>query len=103
MTEKRFIIEIWQEGSLFYMDDKEGFSTHNSMGHVINLVESKLNELNDENEQLKEKIQYIQKDIDNSIQRNKEAIEWGENTGASVGAMGFYTHMLEKMKKEWFE
>ena len=53
MTEKRFTIEIWQEDSLFYKDDKEGFSAHNSIGYVTNLVENKLNELSNENEQLR--------------------------------------------------
>lgn len=59
MTEKRFTIEIWQEGSLFYRDDKEGFSTHNSTGYVTNLVENKLNELSKENEQLKHLIKQV--------------------------------------------
>lgn len=57
MTEKRFTIEIWQEGSLFYKDDKEGFSTYNSTSYVTNLVENKLNKLSDENEQLKKDVE----------------------------------------------
>ena len=70
-----------------------------------NLFYSEVNDydLAKENRKLKKQLQNIKEYIDNSIKRNKEAIEWGKNTDADVGAMGFYTHMLEKMKKDWFE
>jgi regulator of replication initiation timing len=71
MTEKRFTIEIWQEGSLFYKDDKEGFSTHNSTSYVTNLVKNKLNELADENEQLKQRISEQGTQIDFLKDENK--------------------------------
>lgn len=75
MTEKRFTIEIWQEGSLFYRDDKEGFSTHNSTGYVTNLVENKLNELSEENEQLKNK--YIDEfSLRETLQQELQRVEY---------------------------
>ena len=72
MTEKRFTIEIWQEGSLFYKDDKEGFSTHNSTSYVTNLVENKLNELYDENEQLKHDYGQLQYEMSQIIEKYNE-------------------------------
>ena len=59
-----------------------------------------LNCLNDENEQLKQFKEKVFTWIDKEIARNEEAIEWGKETGADSSAMGFYNHMLKRLKKE---
>lgn len=60
----------------------------------------KLNELADENNELKQFKEKVFSWIDKEIARNEEAIEWGKETGASTGAIGFYSHMLKRLKKE---
>ena len=99
MTEKRYVTndivkfdysEIWRKS-----DDKMYTDTPLRNDEVIKLL--------NENEQLKKKLRNIQEHIDDTIKKNEEAIEWGKNINADVGAMGFYTHMLKKMKKEYFE
>ena len=59
-----------------------------------------LNSLNDENEQLKQFKEKVFTLIDKEIARNEEAIEWGKETGADSGSIGFYNHMLKRLKKE---
>ena len=56
--------------------------------------------LKKENEQLKQFKEKVFTLIDKEIARNEEAIELGEETGADSGAMGFYNHMLNRLKKE---
>lgn len=62
-----------------------------------------LNCLNDENKQLKQFKEKVFTLIDKEIARNEEAIELGKETGADSGAMGFYNHMLKRLKKELSE
>lgn len=62
-----------------------------------------LNCLNDENEQLKQFKEKVFTLIDKEIARNEEAIEQWKETGADSGAMGFYNHMLKRLKKELLE
>lgn len=62
-----------------------------------------LNCLNEENEQLKQFKEKVFTLIDKEIARNEEAIELGKETGADSGAMGFYNHMLKRLKKELSE
>lgn len=62
-----------------------------------------LNCLNDENKQLKQFKEKVFILIDKEIARNEEAIEHGKETGADSGSMGFYNHMLNKLKKELSE
>ena len=59
-----------------------------------------LSKLQKENEQLKQFKEKVFTWIDKEIARNEEAIEWGKETGADSGAMGFYNHMLNRLKKE---
>ena len=59
-----------------------------------------LNDLSDENEQLKQFKEKVFTLIDKEIARNEKAIEWGKETGADSGAMEFYNHMLKRLKKE---
>ena len=57
-------------------------------------------ELAEENEQLKQFKEKVFTLIDKEIARNEKAIEWGKETGVDSGAMGFYNHMLKRLKKE---
>lgn len=59
--------------------------------------------LEEENEQLKQFKEKVFTLIDKEIARNEEAIELGKETGADSGAMGFYNHMLKRLKKELLE
>ena len=62
-----------------------------------------LNCLNDENEQLKQFKEKVFSLIDKEIARNEEAIEWGKESGADSGSIGFYNHILKRLKKELSE
>lgn len=66
----------------------------------VKICINKMNELADENEQLKQFKEKVFTWIDKEIVRNEEAIEWGKETGIDTGAMGFYNHMLKRLKKE---
>ena len=102
MTEKRFE-RIYADVDVFCKD-------HNAK-EVSPLIEREdydkifdlLNCLNDENEQLKQFKEKVFTWIDKEIARNEEAIEWGKETGADSGSMGFYNHMLKRLKKELSE
>ena len=62
-----------------------------------------INKIVKENEQLKQFKEKVFTWINKEIARNEEAIEWGKETGADSGAMGFYNHMLKRLKKELSE
>ena len=62
-----------------------------------------VDKLQDENEQLKQFKEKVFTLINKEIARNEEAIEWGKETGADSSAMGFYNHMLKRLKKELSE
>ena len=102
MTEKRFE-RIYADVDVFCKD-------HNAK-EVSPLIEREdydkivdlLNCLNDENEELKQFKEKVFTWIDKEIARNEEAIEWGKETGADSGSMGFYNHMLKRLKKELSE
>lgn len=53
-----------------------------------------------ENEQLNQFKEKVFTWINKEIARNEEAIEWGKETDADSGAIGFYNHMLKRLKKE---
>ena len=59
-----------------------------------------VDKLQEENKQLKQFKEKVFTLIDKEIARNEEAIEQGKETGADSGAMGFYNHMLKRLKKE---
>ncbi len=71
-------------------------------GKIISFMDmfDLLNDLSDENEQLEQFKEKVFTWIDKEIVRNEEAIEWGKETGIDTGAMGFYNHMLKRLKKE---
>ena len=94
MTEKRFI-------PIFDGTDKRVVGAKDN-GKIISFMDmfDLLNDLSDENEELKQFKEKVFTWIDKEIARNEEAIEWGKETGADSGAMGFYNHMLKRLKKE---
>ena len=59
--------------------------------------------LKKENEQLKQFKEKVFTLIDKKIAKNEEAIEWGKETCADSTSMGFYNHMLKRLKKELSE
>lgn len=59
--------------------------------------------LKKENEQLKQFKEKVFTLINKEIAQNEEAIGWGKETGADSSAMGFYNHMLKRLKKELSE
>lgn len=63
-------------------------------------VREELIRLYEKNEQLKQFKEKVFTLIDNKIGRNEEAIEWGKETGADSGSIGFYNDMLYRLKKE---
>ena len=98
MTEKRYshdgvtIIDHLKK-DLIYIEGKE---------NLLEIAEY-VDKLQDENEQLKQFKEKVFTLIDKEIARNEEAIELGKETGADSGAMGFYNHMLKRLKKELSE
>ena len=62
-----------------------------------------INKIVKENEELKQFKKKVFTWIDKEIARNEEAIGWGKETGADSSAMGFYNHMLKRLKKELSE
>ena len=68
--------------------------------NVLNYQENQIWELKEENEELKQFKEDVFDLIDKEIIQNEEAIEWGNEWGADVGAIGFYTNMLKILRKE---
>lgn len=98
MTEKRYshdgvtIIDHLKK-DLIYIEGKE---------NLLEIVEY-VDKLQDENEQLKQFKEKVFTLINKEIAQNEEAIGWGKETGADSSAMGFYNHMLKRLKKELSE
>lgn len=89
MTEKRYQwyidgVDIWDNQKEERIDD----------------TPTLLNELYYENEELKQFQEKVFTLLDKEISQNEETIEWGNEMGASTGAMGFYNHMLKRLQKE---
>ena len=63
MTEKRFIVKKSGSG-LFYRDGD--YEIDNTIQFIIETVEMKLNQLYDENEQLKQQNEFLKKDAMNT-------------------------------------
>ena len=61
---------------------------------------NEIDKLKKENKKLKQFKEKVFSLLDKEIVRNEEAIEWGKETGADYGSMGFYNHMLKQLKKE---
>ena len=78
-------------------------STFNAMNRTQNDLYRKNFKLKKENEQLKQFKEDVFTLIDKEITRNEEAIEWGKETGADSGSIGYYNQMLNRLKKELSE
>jgi len=91
----RFLFVIDNGEPTFYDLSKKGKTMD------MNETEDMLNELNNENNELKQFQEKVFDWIDKEISQNEEAIEWGEKQGADVGAMGFYTNMLKMFQKDF--
>ena len=75
-------------------------STFNAMNRTQNHLYRKNFKLKEENEQLKQFKEKVFTWINREIAKNKKAIEWGKETGVDSSSMGFYNHMLKRLKKE---
>ena len=102
MTEKRFVY-YEHKGADYILDTpNKSLDFIEMLGDCLEAEEivDLLNCLNDENEQLKQFKEKVFTWIDKEIARNEEAIEWGKETGADSGSIGFYNHMLKRLQKE---
>ena len=102
MTEKRFVY-YEHKGADYILDTpNESLDFIEMLGDCLEAEEivDLLNCLNEENEELKQFKEKVFTWIDKEIARNEEAIKWGKETGADSGSMGFYNHMLKRLKKE---
>ena len=68
-----------------------------------NMTYQEVVDLLNENEQLKQFKEKVFTWINREIAKNEKAIEWGKETGADSTSMGFYNHMLKRLKKELSE
>ena len=113
MSEKRFArwndhsckVKDNQEDTLLNWEDvvkklNEQQDTIGEQKIAIDELITDYKKLEDENEQLKQFKEKVFTLIDKKIAKNEEAIEWGKETGADIGAMGFHNHMLKILKKE---
>lgn len=85
-------------------DEKEDLKIFlKAVNEELSLANRDCDILEEENEQLKQFKEKVFTWIDKEIARNEEAIEWGKESGADIGAIGFYNHMLKRLKKELSE
>ena len=77
MTEKRFSVK--KSGSGLYYRDGD-YEIDNTIQFIIETVEMKLNQLYDENEELKQFKEKIFTSIEKEIARNEKTIEWKKET-----------------------
>ena len=105
MTQKRFVYYEHKGADYILENPNTDLDFIEMLGDCLDEKEivDLLNCLNDENEQLKQFKEKVFALIDKEIARNEEAIEWGKETGADSGSMGFYNHMLKRLKKELSE
>ena len=102
MTEKRFVY-YEHKGADYILDTpNKSLDFIEMLGDCLEAEEivNLLNDLSAENEELKQFKEKVFTWIDKEIARNEEAIEWGKETGADSGSIGFYNHMLKRLKKE---
>lgn len=105
MTQKRFVY-YEHKGADYILDTpNKSLDFIEMLGDCLEAEEivDLLNCLNDENKQLKQFKEKVFILIDKEIARNEEAIEHGKETGADSGSIGFYNHMLKRLKKELSE
>ena len=102
---KRFELRLCSNGTYYVYEngtltdiDFDKFNRESAYALI-----DEVNALYEENEQLKQFKEKVFTLIDKEIARNEKAIEWGKETGADSGSMGFYNHMLKRLKKELSE
>ena len=101
MTEKRFV-DYFDKDHNYIIQDLQNEDEY-QVGFVNcdeDVFLKLVNKIADENKQLKQFKEKVFTLIDKEIARNEEAIEWGKETGADSGSIGFYNHMLNRLKKE---
>ena len=105
MTQKRFVYYEHKGADYIFYTPNKSLDFIEMLGDCLEAEEivDLLNCLNDENKQLKQFKEKVFISIDKEIARNEESIELGKETGADSGAMGFYNHMLKRLKKELSE
>ena len=105
MTQKRFVYYEHKGADYILENPNTDLDFIEMLGDCLDEKEivNKLNGLYEENKELKQFKEKVFALIDKEIARNEEAIEWGKETGADSGAMGFYNHMLKRLKKELSE
>ena len=104
MTEKRFVDYFDKDHNYIIQDLQNEYEYQIGFVNCDEDVFLELvNKLAEENEQLKQFKEKVFTLIDKEIARNEEAIEWGKETGADSTSMGFYNHMLNRLKKELSE
>ena len=113
MIDKRFkvhsMIQDMEVGEIMDLEVcEELIKKYGSLSDIHLLIEDNGNDMTyqevvdllNENEQLKQFKEKVFTLINKEIARNEEAIGWGKETGADSSAMGFYNHMLKRLKKE---
>ena len=105
MTQKRFVYYEHKGADYILENPNTDLDFIEMLGDCLDEKEivDLLNCLNDENEQLKQFKEKVFALIDKEIARNEEAIEWGKETGADSGSIGYYNQMLNRLKKELSE
>ena len=101
MTEKRFV-DYFDKDHNYIIQDLQNEDEY-QVGFVNcdeDVFLKLVNKIADENKQLKQFKEKVFTLIDKEIARNEEAIEWGKETGTDSGSIGFYNHMLNRLKKE---
>lgn len=103
MTEKRFKLRLSKLGNGMITDTQKRedlYFDKEFLDATLPKANECLNELAEENEQLKQFKEKVFVLLDREITRNEEAMKWGEKQGADVGAIGFHTDMLKILREE---
>ena len=92
--------KIIQELNELVETNRELYKDNKQLKQGLNDDLELIGQLQKENEQLKQFKEKVFTWIDKEIARNEEAIEWGKETGADSGSIGFYNHMLKRLQRE---
>ena len=105
MTQKRFVYYEHKGADYILENPNTDLDFIEMLGDCLDEKEivNRLNGLYEENKELKQFKEKVFALIDKEIARNEEAIEWGKETCADSTSMGFYNHMLNRLKKELSE
>ena len=105
MTQKRFVYYEHKGADYILENPNTDLDFIEMLGDCLDEKEivNRLNGLYEENKELKQFKEKVFALIDKEIARNEEAIEWGKETGADSGSIGYYNQMLNRLKKELLE